>query len=663
MINNTGVIEANSVGTKNGMIVLGAATAASKPAGLPTQTVKVSGTLSAAGKGQDEKGGIVQITGEAITLAAATIDASGSAGGGTVLIGGDTGGGNVNAAVAGFAKAQLQPWPVPTASTVSIDSASVISASAKDRGDGGKVIVWSDGATSFDGTILATGGPQSGSGGFAEVSGHQSLSFNGLANLGAAAGKAGTLLLDPENATIDISAGPGVVTVASVENALLTNNVVVMTGSSGSDPGDLTVAAPLSWSSAYSLSLSAYRNVDINANITNTGGAAVNLRADNTGTGVGTVTFGAGIQISTAGAVSIFYNPSVNPAGSGVNNTSYVNPVEDFSGNVTGGGSLTAYMLVNTVYDLQNIKNNLSGNYALGKDIDASGTATWNGGAGFVPLSPFSGILTGQNSNTFDGNNYTITGLTINAGTTPSALIGLFSFISSSGVARNLNLTNFAFTANGSNSRIGFLAATNTGTISQVSATGSFNTTSDGVMFGGLVASNFVGGTINGSSANVQFTGTGGLSAGVGGLVGQNIGTISQSSATGNVSGVYRVGGLVGFNSGTISQSYATGQTDNTSGGAIVGGLVGQNNGTITQSYARGQVGSGHPLISAGGLVGVNSGTISEFMQPALFMAADLAWVDWLAPTQEVPPTLPIGTRKLPDSRLAPVALVLRQSS
>ena len=182
-------------------------------------------------------------------------------------------------------------------------------------------------------------------------------------------------------------------------------------------------------------------------------------------------------------------------------------------------------------------------------------------------------------------------------------------------------------------------------------------------MFGGLVASNFVGGTINGSSANVQFTGTGGLSAGVGGLVGQNIGTISQSSATGNVSGVYRVGGLVGFNSGTISQSYATGQTDNTSGGAIVGGLVGQNNGTITQSYARGQVGSGHPLISAGGLVGVNSGTISEFMQPALFMAADSAWVDWLAPTQEVPPTLPIGTRKLPDSRLAPVALVLRQSS
>ena len=312
--------------------------------------------------------------------------------------------------------------------------------------------------------------------------------------------------------------------------------------------------------------------------------------------------------------MSIFYNPSVNPAGSGVNNTSYVNPVEDFSGNVTGGGTLTAYMLVNTVYDLQNIKNNLSGNYALGKDIDASETASWNSGAGFVPLSPFSGILTGQNSNTFDGNNYTITGLTINAGSTPSAFVGLFNFISNSGVVRNVNLANFAFIANGPNSRIGFLAAVNTGTVTQVSATGSFNTTSDGVMFGGLVASNFVGGTIIGSSANVHFTGTGStLSAGVGGLVGQNIGTISQSFAAGNVSGIGRVGGLVGFNSGTISQSYATGQTDSTGGGAGVGGLVGQNNATITQSYATGQVGvPSHPVVSAGGLAGINSGTISE---------------------------------------------------
>src|SRR5215467_3402053 len=49
VINNKGVIEANSVGTKNGMIVLGAATAAPKRhQKVVQQTVKVSGTLSAA---------------------------------------------------------------------------------------------------------------------------------------------------------------------------------------------------------------------------------------------------------------------------------------------------------------------------------------------------------------------------------------------------------------------------------------------------------------------------------------------------------------------------------------------------------------------------------------------------------------------------------------
>ena len=70
VINNTGVIEANSIGTKNGMIVLSAATGASKPAGAPTQMVKLSGKISAAGKDKGTKGGTVVVTGENIQLAA-----------------------------------------------------------------------------------------------------------------------------------------------------------------------------------------------------------------------------------------------------------------------------------------------------------------------------------------------------------------------------------------------------------------------------------------------------------------------------------------------------------------------------------------------------------------------------------------------------------------
>src|SRR5947199_817611 len=105
VLNTSGVIVANSIGTKGGQIVLAAATshASSGPAqrgqtaiassSLPPPKVKVSGTLSAAGKKAGTKGGTVTITGEHIELAGATIDASGRDGGGKVMIGGDWGGG------------------------------------------------------------------------------------------------------------------------------------------------------------------------------------------------------------------------------------------------------------------------------------------------------------------------------------------------------------------------------------------------------------------------------------------------------------------------------------------------------------------------------------------------------------------------------------------
>ena len=93
VINTSGVIKANSIGTRNGMIVLSAGTAGTKPAGAPTQIVRVSGTLSAAGKKKDTKGGTILVTGEDIQFVGAVVDASGRAGGGKVLIGGDWAGG------------------------------------------------------------------------------------------------------------------------------------------------------------------------------------------------------------------------------------------------------------------------------------------------------------------------------------------------------------------------------------------------------------------------------------------------------------------------------------------------------------------------------------------------------------------------------------------
>jgi len=175
----SGVIKANSIGRHNGMIVLSAATGASKSADAATQSIKISGTLAAAGKKKGTQGGTILVTGEDIKLASARLDASGRVAGGKVLIGGDWGGGNPNKGLVANPSAKLESFVIPTATTVSVDAATTINASATGRGNGGKVVLWSDSQTTFAGTILARGGAKAGDGGFVEVSSHGQLAFTG----------------------------------------------------------------------------------------------------------------------------------------------------------------------------------------------------------------------------------------------------------------------------------------------------------------------------------------------------------------------------------------------------------------------------------------------------------------------------------------------------
>ncbi|HUT47590.1 MAG TPA: rhodanese-like domain-containing protein, partial [Sedimentisphaerales bacterium] len=96
----------------------------------------------------------------------------------------------------------------------------------------------------------------------------------------------------------------------------------------------------------------------------------------------------------------------------------------------------------------------------------------------------------------------------------------------------------------------------------------------------------------------------------LGGLVGQNDGSIATSYCTGTVSGhMYfgdYVGGLVGLNYGSIAMSYSTGKV---TGRWNVGGLAGSNSGNITKSYTMGTVSGDFQI---GGLVGANGvGTVT----------------------------------------------------
>src|SRR4051794_28332244 len=197
VINTSGVIEANSVGTKGGMIVLGAATAGTK-GDAPAQRVRVSGKLSASGYRAGTKGGTIVVTGEHIEVAGATIKATGRDGGGKVMIGGDWGGGKPDKSLVNNQSAQLEANAIPTATTVTVDATTRIDASAKDRGDGGKVILWANDQLTFAGTILALGGAQFGNGGFVETSAH-SVNVSGMVN----GGKGGTWLLDPADVLVD----------------------------------------------------------------------------------------------------------------------------------------------------------------------------------------------------------------------------------------------------------------------------------------------------------------------------------------------------------------------------------------------------------------------------------------------------------------------------
>jgi hypothetical protein len=88
----------------------------------------------------------------------------------------------------------------------------------------------------------------------------------------------------------------------------------------------------------------------------------------------------------------------------------------------------------------------------------------------------------------------------------------------------------------------------------------------------------------------------------VGGLVGDNSGTVTHCYSTGIVSGVASVGGLVGFNGGSVTDCYSTGAV---SGSGGVGGLVGSNSGTVTNCYSAGAVSAtGQDWRTIGGLVG-----------------------------------------------------------
>ena len=508
------------------------------------------------------------------------------------------------------------------------------SATAADKA-GGNVSVVATNDNRVTGAIKAAGG-KSGKGGFIETSGHM-LSVGGAS---VDAGQGGQWLLDPYDLTVDATAA------STIDSSLGAGTSVTLqtTASGASGPGnqnasgngDIFIDSPLSWGTTATLTLSAYRNIDFNANVTVSGGGTLSMT---TGTGTsGDYSFGLG-PTGFAGSIS-------------------------FTGGSSSGASFaingTPYTLLYSMSDVQNISASntaLAGNYALATSLDATSILSWtpigtdgqdnirNSGNGFTGV--FAGL----------GN--TISNLMVNTGSYNYA--GLFGV--SSGTIRDIGMVGGAVSGgqyagglvgwngsggtisnsyatgavNSTNKYIGGLVGENDGTITNAYATGAVSGIFDvgglvGYNYGGAISNAYATGAVNGDGEvgglvgeiwdgtidNTYATGAASGWSGsgdVGGLVGFNgFGTISNAYATGVVSASYRVGGLVGENAGTITNANATGAVSGESGGEYVGGLVGFNNdGAISNAYATGAV-SDTGSQDVGGLVGYNatSSTITD---------------------------------------------------
>ncbi len=581
-INMGGIVEATQVHEAGGTIVLD---------GGDNGDVAVSGTLKANGS----TGGTIAITGHDVALTGAMLDASGASGGGTIKVGGGS----------------LGSGTLRHAQSVTVDASSVLVADALLAGNGGGITVWSDGATGFYGSASAKGGAQAGNGGTIETSGHALIADPALIDTSAAHGATGNWLLDPFDLSINATGA------SAISTALATSNVTVQTtaatsgmsstsgyGSAVSGTGgNISVNSAISWSSANSLTLSAYNSILVNANITDTGAGNVVLRADNTGLdasglgGAGSGTIVNSATISTGGAVSLYYDPA-----------SYASPTT-FSG-ITAGGGKTAYMLVNSTSDLNNVATNLSGTYALGNNITFASGTTFAGIANNGGATAFSGVFDGNGG---IGSTYSISGATITGG----ASVTDFGFFGdNTGTIRNVTLVNEYLSVGTYATDAGGLVGINYGTVSGDAVSGTVtNSAANHYNIGGVVGatetgSKVVGDTFSGTLSVTASTSDSGIVGGVDG------GVVSGSTFTGNVivaGDATDAGGIAGYNGGTVIGNTSTGNVTVGTASSNIGGVVGYNSsgGSVLGNLWGGSLTAGANVTGVGGLLGVNTGFVS----------------------------------------------------
>jgi filamentous hemagglutinin family protein len=426
LVRNTGRISANTEAGRAGQVALRAEGGG----------VEVTGTVTATGGAGQQGGRIAVQSGESVRVAAgALLDASGGAGGGTVLVG-----------TTGVGRDQAM------ARRTTVERDAILRADATVLGQGGTIAINSTERTSIEATISARGGPQGGNGGFVELSGQGVLAINQApVDVSAPRGASGSVLLDPQRIRVtDAAAGPDDVVgdpltptlgTITANTAPDTGAVLVRTADINTFIGNLILEAALGITVEAAVNkplgnltlrtlepagTTGLTGIDIGASVTlGLGSFAASTAGSFTITGAGSLAIGGTTSITATGPVAIGGNISASALAVATNGA-----LTQSSGTSITVDGLSVTGIAGAGSAAASITLDRSGNAiaALG-EVRATGDIAIHAGAGTLAIN---------GASTVSGANVTLTaGAIAQSGGTISAGTGALAFRTNGAVSQS----------------------------------------------------------------------------------------------------------------------------------------------------------------------------------------------------------------------------------